>query len=195
MTQNRLIILILVILVFLAFGGYLLLYSVDPPWAYETQTHFFRSLTEARELYEGGWLPDDLPRTTTDLYEKHDMSDNTGMIALRFAPEDFQDWATNLTEIPNARIDTVVTRWLPTSEQWFEKAIRKRKFNYLIRNGFRIYEYDWDVTAKSATPTMKSIAKVYFVIHPTKGIAYIWHFPVSTEVDQPSERSVQTSEK
>ncbi len=137
----------------------------------ETKPVFLRDLSEAADLIRRGWIPDILPSSASNIYEKHNFEDGAVMVAFSFDPAEFTKWTALSNEVSPDRFEAVDTDWMPTPEPWFTNAIAKRQFGALYQGGFRLYEVKYRPEWRK-----KAVMTNYWVlVHPERGIAYLWN--------------------
>jgi hypothetical protein len=85
----------------------------------ETQDAFYKNIDEAikHSAIEKGWIPNILPRSSYEIYERHDIDTNTVWLKFKFDKMDINELIAQIEEVKPNEINGIVfsspnIRWL-----------------------------------------------------------------------------------
>lgn len=154
--------------------GAVVLLIANQDYFQETEPKHFMSYqaAEASGIIKLGWLPDFLPTSATEIYEKHNFDYNTGIITFTAEPSDLKELSLKVKPVPPERLVKIAPSWLYTSEPWFPKEIVKGSFESMQNKGFTIFA--WGEGAPEKIVNQK-IQTWYVAISTNTNRCYAWH--------------------
>ena len=113
-----------------------------------------------------GWIPQFLPTSSTNIWERHDIDTNAGVVCFFASSSELELLTTQLNYQPTARLDEVGS-WVAG---WWPANLPKGNLGDLVnRDGFKLYQKP---EGQSQTGTN---GDWYFVINQAKGVGLGWH--------------------
>jgi hypothetical protein len=131
-----------------------------------------RTLAEISGAISDGWLPDFLPQSAFDIYEKHNWDYNRGIIAFKFRTAEFKSLASLLIPLSAEKLAGCNPSWLYKNEKWFPKCIVDGKWDRLQEEGFKFYGLGLEHNERIKD---RKIQQWFLAINPEKGITYVWY--------------------
>jgi hypothetical protein len=137
----------------------------------ETIDTSYKNIDEAMKhgAFEKGWLPNILPRSSYEIYERHDLDTNTVWLRFKFDKRDINELIAQLEEIKQTEIERIE---FPTIRvKWWPKNLSKDSFKQ--QPNLKIYKYDKII--EFSDKRQKTVPS-FFVIDWNLNIAYYWQY-------------------
>lgn len=141
----------------------------------ETQDTFYRDIDAARKdsAIKKGWIPNILPESSTEIYERHNIDTNRVWIRFKFDKKDINELITRIEEVNPLEIETI--KFInPDNVKWWPLNLNKDLFKINRKQvGLKIYKYHKVITySDNRQKTIPS----FFVIDWNLNIAYYWQY-------------------
>jgi len=114
------------------------------------------------------WIPEFMPPTAHEIYEKHNTDHNTGILALGFEPSTFTVSTNAFAEINQSEWSSIAPSWIVWRGKQFPKRLVAGEFDRLAPAGFQI-------VSQVRSPSNGPPARWYAAINSSQGIMYAWH--------------------
>jgi hypothetical protein len=121
---------------------------------------------------ERGWIPDIIPESSSEIYERHNLDTNRVWIRFRFDNKDIRGLIDKIEEVHPDVIDSI--KFInPGSVNWWNRSISKDTFGKKdISANLKIYKYEQVITYSGNQKKIRS----FFVINSNSNIAYYWQY-------------------
>lgn len=142
----------------------------------ETKDVFYANIDAAKKAgeIERGWIPNILPESSSEIYEKTDIDSNQVWLRFKFDKKDIKNLLEQVKEVAAAEINTIKFNkpcniiWCVN---WWPRNLNKESFNK--QSVLKIYRYNRVLTySDSHQKTVPS----FFVIDWKSNIAYYWQY-------------------
>ena len=141
----------------------------------ETHDSFYVNIDAARQdgAIEKGWIPDIIPESSSEIYEKHNLDTNRVWIRFKFDKKDIRGLVDKVEEVNPAAIYSI--EFInPDSVNWWPKSLSKDAFNKKdINANLKIYKYERVIIYSG---NRKKVIPSFFVIDSNSNIAYYWQY-------------------
>lgn len=138
----------------------------------ETQDKFYSNIDEAIKhgAIEKGWIPNILPRSSSEIYERHDLDTNTVWLRFRFDKIDKYELTSQIEEVKTNEISSV--SFSTPHIRWWPKDLNKDFFTK-GQPGLKLYKYK---RVLQYADNSKKIVPAFIVIDWNSNIAYYWQY-------------------
>lgn len=136
----------------------------------ETQEAFYKNLDDAKkhDAIEKGWIPNILPRSSYEIYERHDLDTNTAWLRFKFDKNDINELIAQIEEVKPNEIYTVA--FSSPNIRWWPKDLNKDSLTK-GQPGLKLYKYK---RVLQYADNKQKIVPAFFVIDWSSSIAYYW---------------------
>ncbi len=135
----------------------------------ETQERFYPNMAAAKkDGVGGGWIPDIIPESSTDIYERHDLDTNKVWLKFKIDKKDINELISQIEEVKPAEIEGV--EFPRIGVKWWPKSLNKDSFT---QHSLKIYKYDRKI--EYSDKRVKTVPS-FFVIDWNSNIAYYWQY-------------------
>lgn len=135
----------------------------------ETKEVYFETLNDAKKqgAIERGWLPEVLPRSSHEIFGRHDTGANATWLRFKFSKNDIYNMAAQAEEM---KPDDIKALYFPSiSAAWWPDDLKRKLVDG--SSGLKLYKYDRIIKYGDAN---QKIIQAYFVIDWNSDVAYYW---------------------
>jgi hypothetical protein len=139
----------------------------------ETKDSFYPNLDAAKKAgaIERGWIPDIIPESSKEIYERHNLDTNRVWVRFKFDRGDIKRLINRVEELTPAEI-TNIKFVSPGRINWWPKKLDKDSFSTKgPQSGLKIYKYNR--VLEYSDNRQKRVLSC-FVIDWDSNIAYYW---------------------
>jgi len=136
----------------------------------ETIDTSYKNIDEAMKYgaVEKGWIPNILPRSSYEIYERHNLDTNTVWLRFKFDKRDINELIVQIEEVKQTEIERI--EFPRIRVKWWPKNLSKDSF---IQPGLKIYKYNRVI---EFSDRRQKIVPSFFVIDWNSNIAYYWQY-------------------
>ena len=136
----------------------------------ETQDAFYKNIDEAKKdnAIERGWIPNIIPASSSEIYERHNLDTNRVWIRFKFDKKDIQGLIGKIKEVNPAEIENI--EFPRIGVKWWPKNLNKDSFT---QHSLKIYKYDRVI---EYSDKRQKIVPSFFVIDWNSNVAYYWQY-------------------
>jgi hypothetical protein len=147
---------------------------------------YYPTLLEAKRAgaVEKGWIPPEIPSSSRDIFERHDLDSNRGWIKFNYNQDQHAVFLQGLAGSPVANLDSIAL--LSPKVGWWHGALIEGNLRVARREfGFEVYHKKVSVKNEYG---IEFVTDWYFAMDPSSGVAYVWHAPgKTTGTERPRE--------
>ncbi len=139
----------------------------------ETRDSFYQNLDAAEKdgAIEKGWLPNILPESSKEIYERHSLDTNGVWLRFKFDRKDIKKLIDKTKELTPTEIKKIKII-SPGHASWWPQKFDIDSFNIKAnQSGTKIYKYDEILEFSDGH---KKMIQSFFIIEWDSNIAYYW---------------------
>jgi len=138
----------------------------------ETQDAYYNNIDDAikQSAVEKGWIPDILPKSSYEIYERHDLDTNTVWLRFKFDKRDISKLISQITEVKPYEIKTIA--FSSPNTIWWPKELNN---DFLTKRqpGLKLYKYN---RVLDYADNRKKTVPAFFAIDWNSNTAYYWQY-------------------
>jgi hypothetical protein len=136
----------------------------------EIKDSFYINIDAARKdgAIERGWIPDFLPTSSYEIYERHDLDTNTVWLRFKFDKKDEKQLISLIKEVKFDEIDSI--EFIAPDVKWWPKTVNKESTKNR-QSGLKLYK-----RTSGYYDNQQKIVPGFFIIDWNSDTGYYWRY-------------------
>ncbi len=139
----------------------------------ETQEKFYPNVEAAKKdgAIGGGWIPNIIPETASEIYERHNLDTNRVWLRFKFDKKDIKELIAQIEEVKPNEITAI--EFSAPNVRWWPKDVNKDSLTKGQQLGLKLYKYKR--VLQYGDNRQKTVLS-FFIIDWNSNVAYYWQY-------------------